>query len=203
MTKKKLLVATLLTLIFTGAFIFRENFLRGTGDFLIKENKPKKADVIFVLGGDSYDRGNKAIELFKQGYSQKIICLGENVPTIFKALGISYSESEVTKINIQKQIADSQILVLKKGTSTMEESQAIIKYCIENKINSAIIITSKFHTRRVRNVLKTWFDENKIQLFIVGAPSSLYPENEWWKSEDGLITVNNEYVKLVYYFFKY
>lgn len=202
-------------------FFFRSSILLHTGNFLIREDSLQKADMIFVLGGDSYDRGNLAVELFKQGYSGKITCSGENIPTLLKALEISYTEAEITKINILSALAsadsaettekeyktalhpDSSVNILQKGTSTMEEITAIKDYCQEKKLNKIILITSKFHTRRVRLVCKKIFREEKPELIITGVPSSTYSEESWWKSEEGLIMVNNEYVKLIYYLLKY
>lgn len=203
------------------SFLFRNSLLLNIGNFLIREDSLQKSDAIFVLGGDSYDRGNLAVKLFKEGYASKIVCSGENIPTILKALGISYAESEITRINIISAFApadsgkspakenktafppDSSVSILRKGTSTMEEIIAIKDYCRENKLNKIILITSKFHTRRVGSVCKKIFHDEKPELIITGVPSSSYSEEKWWESEEGLIMVNNEYVKLIYYFLKY
>lgn len=214
--KKKITVAIIaVSVIMMTAllmYLFREPFLRGIGNFLIKEDPLEKAEAIFVLGGDSYDRGNEALRLFNSGYSPKIICMGENVPTLFLALGLNYAESEVTKINIIKNnisenkndrpANDSAVILLKKGTSTMEEMDAIVNYCLENRLHKIIILSSKFHTRRMNFILGK-LTTDKIKVIISGAPSSIYSEQEWWKTEEGLIMVNNEYIKLLYYILKY
>lgn len=184
-------------------YFFSSHFLWWSSCYLISEDEPVRCEAIFVLGGDSYDRGNYAIKLFEKGFSNKIICVGENIPNIFKSLGITYSESEVTKLTIQKAVPENKIEVLKTGTSTMEEARAIVKYCLTHEIGKAIVITSRFHTRRVRKVFEPLSKPHNVQLLIAGAPSSVYSEKEWWKSEEGLIMVNNEYVKLMYYAFKY
>ncbi len=201
---KKLTLFICLILLFSLCFLFRINILKRAGNFLISEDTLQKADAIFIPGGDSYDRGNMAVKLFNEGFASKIICLGENIPNIFKTLEISYAESEVTKINLQKKlISDSAIVVLKKGTSTKEEMDAINDYCKTNNLKKIIILSSKFHTRRIRIFFKNKFEEANIEMLIAGAPSSVYSEEEWWKSEEGLIMLNNEYVKLIYYFLKY
>jgi len=79
----------------------------------------------------------------------------------------------------------------------------ILKYCIDHDIKKTIILSSKFHTLRVRKVFEPVLEKNGIEVIIRGAPSTKYSEHNWWKKEAGLIMVNNEYVKLVYYFFKY
>ena len=175
------------------------------GNYLICEDEIEHVEVMFVLGGGSFDRGNEAAKLYKEGYADRIVCLGENVPTIFQILDISYSESEIASRNIIKknEVSRSVVEILEKGTSTKEESEYIIKYCIENNIKQAIVLSSKFHTRRISNVFKPLFDAGNIKLILVGAPSSDYSEDEWWKSEAGMIMVNNEYMKLLYYFLKY
>ena len=162
-------------------------------------------DVLFVLGGGAFDRGNEAARLFKVGFTNEIVCVGENVPSIFKVLNLPYSESKVTRINLIKnnKIPRANIEILEKGTSTKEEADYVIQYCLENNVKKAIVLSSKFHTRRVKSIFRPLFEANGVVLILRGAPSSVYSEDEWWKTEEGLIMVNNEYVKLVYYFFKY
>ena len=93
--------------------------------------------------------------------------------------------------------------MLEIGTSTKEESEAIANYCAENTLKRVILISDKFHTRRIRRVFEPLFDELETELIIHGTGSTRYDEAEWWKKEEGLIMVNNEYVKLLYYEFKY
>ena len=179
--------------------------MKGVGGYLISEDKLQKADVIFVLGGSSFERGNEAAKLFIDGYAPEIICLGKNSPSIFGAINKDYTESEIARINIIKNhdINKRHVKLLKIGTSTKEESVAIADYCRKNKLERIIIISSKFHTRRVRGVFEPLFEDLTTQLIIHGTPSLLYNENEWWMYEQGLLMVNNEYVKLVYYWIKY
>lgn len=215
---KKTIVLSLVFLLLCLCFVFRIKILRETGQFLISEDELQKAEAMFVLGGDSYDRGNLAADLYRKGFSGKIVCLGENIPTVFRALGISYSESEVTEINIEMSFknpenpitsdtgnsgVDSSVVILKKGTSTMEEVESILAFCNAYNLKKVIIISSKFHTRRIRMVCEKILKNTGIEFIIAGAPSSIYSEEEWWKSEEGLIMLNNEYVKLFYYLLKY
>ncbi|PIZ25006.1 MAG: YdcF family protein, partial [Chloroflexi bacterium CG_4_10_14_0_8_um_filter_57_5] len=40
-------------------------------------------------------------------------------------------------------------------------------------------------------------------LEVAAVPHYGFDESNWWQSEDGLITLNNETIKLAYYFLKY
>ena len=113
-------------------------------------------------------------------------------------------ESELTKLYIESLgLSETVTTVIPEGTSTMEESDVILQYLTDNGISSCIIVSSKFHTRRVRRVFKDKLEDEGIQVLITGAPSRSYEEDKWWQSENGLLAVNNEYVKLLYYWLKY
>lgn len=199
-----LLIIILILLMLVG-FVFRFVILGEVGNRLIREDELQKSEVVFVLGGNSFDRGNEAAKLLEKGYGVKVVCLGENVPNVFKAIDKSYSEAEVTKINMVKNndVLPRKIELLERGTSTKEEAEYIANYCEENQISSAIVVSSRFHTRRIQWVFRPLFDKIETRLIVHGAPSSKYQESRWWEEEQGLIMVNNEYVKLFYYWLKY
>src|SRR5690606_37518846 len=131
-------------------------------------------------------------------------CTGENIPHDFKALGLDMPESEITLKNILDQnIPKEQTILLNLGTSTKEESEFILKFCHSRKIKTITVLSSKFHTRRIQKTFKKKFENEGITVLLRGAPSNSYDESAWWKSENGLIAVNNEYIKLLYYAVKY
>lgn len=181
-------------------FIFRIPILRSIGNQLIDEGNMEPVEALFVLSGDPWDRGNEAVRLYKQGLAEKIICTGENVPRLFLIAGIQYPESQLTRMNIIAQgVPPNDVALLTKGTSTKEEADHILAYCIQNNIKKVAVVSTKFHTRRVQYAFGEKFRDAGIHLIIHGAPSSAYDENYWWRSEDGLIFVNNEYIKIGYY----
>ena len=176
--------------------------MRGMAEWLITEDKPEKADVCFVLGGGSYDRGKKAAELYKEGYADLFVCTSENVPSILEAMGDTLTEAEVTAFFMQKSgIPEEKIIVINKATSTREESVVLSEFCNERNFNKALVISSRFHLRRVRRVFSRAFENSQTKLIYNGAPAGSYNELEWWRTEEGLIALNNEYMKLVWYWF--
>lgn len=194
-----------IVVIFALIYVVRFDILRAFGNYLIEEDQLKKSEAIFVLSGGPWDRGNEAARLFKNGYANKIICTGQNVPHNFKALNMDYLESEITRFNLirNNNIADSSVALIKKGTSTFEESEIILDYCQTNNIEQCIIVSSKFHTRRIDQVFEEKFAKSGIDYILRGAPSTNYDEQRWWANEYGLIALNNEYIKIVYYWWKY
>ena len=194
-------VAVLLLIVL---FALRVPLLRGVGHFLISEDPVSAVDVVFVLGGNSLDRGSEAARLWHDQVSQRVVCSGGNRPSVLEAIGIPMYEHEITRqLLINKGVDSTSVDVLTTATSTREEAAEIEQYCREHGVQSAMIVSSKFHLRRVRGVFEEAFEDSDTQLQFHGAPSTDYDEELWWQSEAGLIMVNNEYVKLFYYWLKY
>lgn len=184
-------------------FMVRFPILRGLGNALVYQSDLRHAEVMFVLSGSPYDRGSEAARLFAGGWANRIVCTGGIIPHDFKALGLDYYESDLIRNRLLSlNVPDSLIEVIHEGTSTKEEADIIIQYCIDHQVKSVIVLSSKFHTRRVKQVFRKRFRKAGIELCIRGAPSTQFDERTWWKSESGLLAVNNEYVKMIWYLFK-
>lgn len=185
-------------------FIFRAPVLRGIGNWLIEEDALQKADVIVQLGGSPYERSIKVAELFKKGYAPLVVTTGSNESVPLKAIELHMSEAQLSKEGLMKRgIPDSLIYPLHEGTSTMEEIAALKKMAVQRGYKKMILVTSMFHTGRVHKYFNRGFKGTGIQLIVRGADPIEYKTNAWWQSESGLMMVNNEYVKSVYYWWKY
>lgn len=179
-------------------WLCRYPILRGIGNYLIIEDEIEKVDAIYVLGGASDERSKEATYLFKKGFAKKIICTGEHIDKSLLLVDTILTEAEITGAFLKKNgVSKNNILYIKKGTSTREEADLIFNDA--KKYKKIMILSSKFHLRRVRRVFTKAFENSSVKLIFRGAPSTEYNEQEWWKYEKGLLMVNNEYVKLFYY----
>ena len=201
--RRKAAFVLVLSLILVS-FYFRNGLLKSIGDVLIAEDQLKKSDAIAILGGNSFDRATRASELYHEGWSERVICTGGNSPLVLEAIGNKMYEAEVSEsVLLQNGVPRSAITNLTSSTSTFEEAQELLKHCQENNVGQLIVVSSLFHLTRVQMIFSKVFDSSETQLVFAGAESSKYDEQNWWKSEAGMIMVNNEYVKLVYYLIKY
>lgn len=190
--------------------------MRGVGYYLMAETQLEKADAIFVLGGNINDRPVLAAKLYEEGWSEKIIPLGANFDFAQEVLlgcnpdcmsddcnpckpdALLMQEVLEEKLNIPFEA----IVPLPEGTSTKEESDAILKFCKENGYQTIIVVSDLFHLKRISYVFIEKFEKEGIKVILRGAKNSQYNENFWWQYEAGLIMVNNEYIKLMYYWLK-
>ncbi len=200
-TLKKILIAiAAFAAVLLLLYVLRVAILQAAGGYLIYEDELAAAPVVVVLSGDPYDRGREALKLYKEGMASKIVCTGANASHNLLALGTDYIESDLTCRFLLNHGVDSlDVVSVREGTSTLEECGVIINYCETNRIDTVIVVSTRFHTRRVHNYFAPRFAKHNIKLIVRGASSSLYREDNWWKFEDGMIMVNNEYMKLLYY----
>jgi uncharacterized SAM-binding protein YcdF (DUF218 family) len=104
---------------------------------------------------------------------------------------------------IENGTDSTRISVLGKATSTYEESEEILAYCINNNLKEISVVSSDFHLRRMSLVFGDKFQEKGILVHFFGTETKDFKAESWWTFEEGLITTFNEYIKLVYYVFKY
>ncbi len=186
-------------------FLFRIPILRGAGNLLIYENELHKTGTLFILSGGAYDRGIEGARLYREGYVKRLVCTGGNEPPDFAVIDSSSKiyESDLTRLELLRQgVPDSVIEVIHQGTSTIEEGDILLHYAQTHHLREIMVLSNKFHTRRVKKFIKKKLEKHGVQVIVRGAASQQYQESRWWKSEYGLLAVNNEYVKLFYYLLK-
>jgi uncharacterized SAM-binding protein YcdF (DUF218 family) len=183
--------------------VFKTQILQSFSNFLIRQDPPDKADLMVVLSGSAFDRGNEGARLYKEGYTSHIVCPGGNLEELFLIQGDTVYESDMCKRNIiHNGVPDSLVTTLHYGTSTREEADTILSYCTQHQIKKIIVVTTLFHTRRAGKVYKKRFADAGITVIMRGAHSSEFEESLWWQNEYGLISLNNEYMKTLYYLIK-
>jgi len=196
-------LAVLLALVGT-VHAARHAILRGLGAFLVTEDALVHADAIVVLGGASLERGAEAARLYRAGWAPAVYCTSGMVPTIYQAENIDRNEAEVTRdVVIRQGVPADRCFAIEQGTSTKEEADAILAHKMDPSVDTLIVVSSRFHLRRVGFVFRRRFAERGITVVLRGAASTQFDEARWWDKEEGLMMCQNEYVKLLYYWWKY
>jgi hypothetical protein len=84
---------------------------------------------------------------------------------------------KVSKIMIDHGADSTRIQTLPLGTSTWEEYESILAYCQEKDLHKVMVLSSRFHTRRIYRVFEDSFEAAGIELVIRGAPESGFEED--------------------------
>jgi len=197
--------ALLLSLVIL-TFAFRSQILTSIANYLIIKDELQPADAIVLLNGDFDTRPFRAGELYKQGLAPIIVVArAENTPVV--DLDLIPNDTDVS-VGVMESLGvpREKIIILPVSggtTSTFEEAAAVKQYTKSNSVHRIILVTSAFHTRRARWIFVKAFASSPVSLELAPVPYTDFDHTNWWKNETGLITLNNEYIKLIYYFFKY
>jgi uncharacterized SAM-binding protein YcdF (DUF218 family) len=104
---------------------------------------------------------------------------------------------------LENGVDSLRVSELGEATSTYEESEEILTYCINNNLKEISVVSSDFHLHRMGMVFGEKFQEKGIVVHFFGTETKDFKAQSWWTFELGLITTLNEYIKIVYYVFKY
>lgn len=178
--------------------------LRAVGHYLIVQDDLQRVEAMFVLSGNSFDRGREAAKLYRAGWAPRVVCLGGETNSALELYGICDLTYETTKrVLIEHQVPRVAIDSLPEGTSTYEEFEAITRYCKGRGLHKVMVVSSLFHTRRIHEFFRMRLAFEGIELVLRGADEEAFDEDAWWQAEPGLLFVNSEYIKLLYYWTKY
>lgn len=192
------------TLILLLLGLLRHPLLRAAGNFLIREDALAQADAIIVLGGAPVERGPVGARLLQEGWAPLLVCTGERVNEVLALHGITRTEAALSRDAAR---LDSALLrrtyLLEEGTSTLEEAEAVRDLAVKNGFERVIVVTTEFHTRRAGQVFRKALGPAGITVIMRAAPGTDYVAERWWATEAGLIMVNNEWMKTLYYALKH
>ncbi|HWJ77150.1 MAG TPA: YdcF family protein [Niallia sp.] len=163
--------------------------LLNAGTLLAGFDKPSKADAIIILSGDN-GRLEKGVYLFNEGYAEKLILSNSNY-------------LDVKKNKIIEKVPKSAIFHENKAVNTYSNAVYTKEIMKENRLNSAIVVTSNYHMLRSKYIFERVYNDTSIKLFYSTSDVKGYNPNWWWLNEVGRDLVTTEYLKLLRYFIIY
>lgn len=176
-------------------------------EFVFQEDKPQKADFIFIPGSGYGELARKAAQLYHAGYAKKIIVSGKYSILGKKFAGpISPSEycnrSYETESDFLKEVLtdcgvkEEDIIQEKEATFTYENAIYIrmllekMGYSEKKMPDKVILVCQAFHGARSRMYFEYLFPETKF--FICPAQTQGITRDNWQLQENGVRTVMGE-----------
>lgn len=198
---KKIRPLLFLLILLTLLIIAGKPLLQWMGDSLIVSDSVEKADLITAVSGPEY-RIVYAAELYKKGLAA----------TLFFTGGYS-SENQRYEANWSEYVATitgvpQEAIAIDNTTnvSTYEEAERLKAYIEahpEKNIKNIIVVTDPYHTRRARWAYrKVLGDQFTIQMASVPFDRTGYTK-QWWAQAVSRKMVLTEYLKSIYYVFRY
>lgn len=174
-------------------------------EWLVVQDPVTRADGIFILSGNVVWRAPLAAKLYREGRAPRLLVTGGYYSDYFLVLtGEQLTDAEVVaRVLARLGVPRPAMTLVKGGTSTYEEALILRRQVEALGLRSVIVVTSNLHSRRARWVFRKVLDGRPVALTFVEADHAVFTPRDWWRHEEGLITVSNEYIKLLYYLLKY
>lgn len=146
---------------------------------LISAEAPRRADAIFVLGGDQYgERILHAAALARQGYAPKVYVSGPS--GIF-----DHYESDLSiEFARRRGYTDVTFLALENDCkSTRDEAERYLPEFRRLGFKRILVVTSNFHTRRSGRIFRAVAQEPEIHM-MAAAAREFRPADWWLRRQD-------------------
>jgi uncharacterized SAM-binding protein YcdF (DUF218 family) len=161
--------------------------LNSADNLLMIRQKPCKADVIVVLGGENKTRAAKVIELYRQGNAPRILVTGRN------------EEAHIIHGLTANGVPEYAILREPFATSTYENAVFTIPILKQLNAKKVLLVTSWYHSRRALRL----FQSNSETVEFVSIPTNTDAVASIIGDKSLRNSVLIEYVKNVGYWIKY
>lgn len=173
-------------------------------EWLIIEKPLEKADAILVLSGSSVyiERTQKAASLYKKGVAPKIILTDDHAIAGWserEKRNPPFIELMLRELNAEGIPREAIEILPDEVTGTEWEAKALAKKIKEENLNSVLLVTSAYHTRRAFWIFERVLSESGANAEI-GIAHALTGEQTpppfyWWLKPFGWNVVAGEYVK--------
>jgi len=202
------LVITLGALALAALILYaaREPLLRGAAHLLRVYAARPGADALVVLSGNANVRPQAGAHLYHRGYAPLVV-ITRTPPEPVQEMGIVPSEAAVALEVLRRlEVPRSAVTVVPEGgtvSSTIGEARALYAWARARDIRRLTLVTTSYHTSRALWAFRRVFADTDVALDAHAADHYLFTEANWWRVEDGLIAIFNEYVKWGYYLWQY
>lgn len=155
---------------------------------LIKEDALAKSDAIVVLGGfENEKRFDYGIELYKQGYGNKMIVSGAG------------DTSYIIEYMTAKAVKAEDILIDPDAATTYENAVYVKKLVDDNHVKSFILVTSPDQSKRARQVFEKVFSNSGVRILNSSNKDSEFEPGKIMNSENAIEQLIIEWTKTIYY----
>jgi uncharacterized SAM-binding protein YcdF (DUF218 family) len=162
--------------------------LNGMAEGLIREDRLAKTDVIVALAGDNRcNREKRAAELWRQGWADNVVVSGMSF-----AWGFHTGEA-ARKYVMSLGVPGEKISMISETLNTRTEARALDDLMRERGWNSAIIVTSAFHSRRAMYTVERAAPGRSFYSSPVPTGSPEWTPRAWWSRRDDVYVTVREF----------
>lgn len=178
--------------------------LLNAGRFFDISEKPEKADIIVYLGGGSYERIEKALEVYQDGYSQtgKIIFTGP--PSFHVDKKRKIFQNRITYFT-DHGVSEKKIIYRDHLENTMKEILFIKEYMQQHHLKKVMFVSDPPHSRRIMFLANSIADysEAGLSCSVVGSDTDWWSKTHYYRNSKAIAFIVSESIRLPYNYVAY
>jgi uncharacterized SAM-binding protein YcdF (DUF218 family) len=192
-----------LLLLVAAGWTARRALLRDAAALWIVSDAPIHADAAAVLGGGLEYRPFAVADFYRRGLVPKILVSNIGASPA-ERLGVLRSHVR-ENIEVLEKLGVPADAIEPFGSNlkdTYAEAVALHEWAKRTGAHTILVPTDIFAARRLRWIMHHIFGKDAAVLVPAVDPPD-YTRNDWWQTEGGVVTFQNEVIKYVYYRLKY
>lgn len=177
---------------------------------LIVNVRLERADAAVVLSGSStyIERAQWAAMIFNQGRAQRIILTNDELRSGYSVAQdrnpffVELAVDELRRLGVP---ANKVEVIAIPAMNTYDEAILLRDYSMQHDLQALSIVTSPYHTRRALRTFERAFRGSSTKLGVESPPPGFQSPSPgtWWLHPLGWKLVPGEYLKLIYYAWRY
>ena len=185
-----------------------EKFLKQTEDFIFIDDKPEKADVIFVPGNGYPQMAEKAAELYRRGLAPRVLPSGRYSVTVGKFAGVLdreeyYNGDYETEWDFLKDVLIKngvpEKAILREDQATFTYENAIYSRQVTDRehldIKKAILCCKSCPARRALMYYKLLYPDT--EFFVIPCCVDSINKDNWSETNEGIDEVMGEITRII------
>ena len=168
------------------------------GAWLTLPPRVEAADAIVVFGGD-HRRLQPAIDLYRAGVAPALWYTGASAESELP----TRDHAQVAHDMAVAQGVPGEAITLLATANTWEDGQQIAELAQARGVDSLLVVTSWYHSRRALCVLQYHMADSGIQVYYQPAATGDFDASNWWQSASSYRLINRELSKLIFYRLNY
>jgi uncharacterized SAM-binding protein YcdF (DUF218 family) len=171
--------------------------LRRLGDWLVVQDSLQPASSVVVLGGQVPFRAMEAAEIYRKGWAHEVWLTRRADSPEDVALGrigieVASEDTVNQQVLLRFGVPKEAIRLLdKRVQNTADETLAIVQEMERISAHRVIIVSSKFHTRRVK-ALWRHLNDDRIAAIVRYTPGDPSDPDHWWRNSEDAMAVSRE-----------
>lgn len=164
--------------------------LPSVGRFLVVTDKPAPADVLVVPSGDRGERLEYAVRLHREGLADRLLLSGGPIYA-------DLTEADLLRRHaLTLGVPEYKIIMEPRAANTYQNALYTREKMEYYGLDSAIVVSSPYHMRRVRALFDEVYKGSDIRLVYLPVKDSWFDPERWWESAAGRRLVAGEYLRL-------